>query len=44
MGTVITALVVVGIVGLIIKNMVEDRKAGKPHCGGSCKDCGGHCH
>jgi len=45
MGTAITAFVILGIVGLVIKSMVHDKKDGKSlHCGGACKDCGGHCH
>lgn len=45
MGTVVVGAVVVGIVGLIIRSMVKDKKAGKSLvCGGDCKHCGGHCH
>lgn len=45
MGTVIVGVVVVGVVGLIVRSMVKDKKAGKSlQCGGDCKNCGGHCH
>ena len=38
MGTVIVGVVVVGVVGLIVRSMVKDKKAGKS------LQCGGHCH
>ena len=45
METVIVGVVVVGVVGLIVRSMVKDKKAGKSlQCGGDCKHCGGHCH
>jgi len=45
MGTVIVGVVVVGVVGLIVRSMVKDKKAGKSlQCGGDCSHCGGHCH
>ena len=45
MGTVIVGVVVVGVVGLIVRSMVKDKKAVKSlQCGGDCKHCGGHCH
>lgn len=45
MGTVIVGVVVVGVVGLIVRSIVKDKKAGKSlQCGGDCKHCGGHCH
>ena len=38
MGTVIVGVVVVGVVGLIVRSMVKDKKAGKSlQCGGDCK-------
>jgi hypothetical protein len=44
MGTVIVGAVVLGIVALIIRKMVHDKKSGKSlQCGGDCKNCGGHC-
>lgn len=45
MGTFITLLAVIGIVCLIVRSMVIDKKNGKSiQCGGDCKHCGGHCH
>ncbi|MDW2796027.1 FeoB-associated Cys-rich membrane protein [Clostridium boliviensis] len=45
MGTFAVAAVVIGVVALIIRNMIRDKKNGKSiQCGGQCKDCGGHCH
>ena len=44
MGTVVVGVILVGIVALIIRNMVRDKKSGKSlQCGGECKNCGGHC-
>ncbi len=44
MGTVITALILAGIVAWIVRGMIRDRKNGKSiRCGCNCKDCGGHC-
>lgn len=44
MGTIIVAAIVAGVVALIIRKMVHDRRNGKSIiCGGDCKDCGGHC-
>jgi hypothetical protein len=44
MGTFIIGAVVVGIVSLIIRSMIKDKKNGKSlQCGGDCKHCGGHC-
>lgn len=45
MGTIIVLSVLAGIVALVIRSMVRDRKNGKSnHCGGDCCHCGGHCH
>ncbi|MTK06246.1 MAG: FeoB-associated Cys-rich membrane protein [Hungatella sp.] len=45
MGTLAVSAVVIGVVALIIKSMIRDKKNGKSiQCGGQCKDCGGHCH
>lgn len=45
MGTFAVAAVVIGVVALIIRGMIQDKKNGKSiQCGGQCKDCGGHCH
>ncbi|QCP34448.1 FeoB-associated Cys-rich membrane protein [Anaerostipes rhamnosivorans] len=44
MGTLIVGLVVLGIVGLVVRSMVRDKKKGKSiQCGNDCKNCGGHC-
>ena len=39
MGTFITLVVVVGLVGLAVRSMIKDKKSGK----GSCGQCKGHC-
>ena len=46
MGTIIVGLVLVVIVGLAVRSMVKEKKAGNSiQCGGDCKHCGGgHCH
>ena len=46
MGTIIVGLVLIAIVGLAVRSMIRDKKAGKSiQCGGDCKHCGGgHCH
>lgn len=45
MGTLAVALLLTGIVGLVVRSMVKDKKNGKSlQCGGKCKHCGGHCH
>ncbi len=44
MATVMTGAVLLGVIGLIIRSMVKDKKNGKSlQCGGDCKHCGGHC-
>lgn len=44
MGTVITAAVLAGIVVLIVRSMIRDKKNGKSlQCGCDCKHCSGHC-
>ncbi|MCF2682112.1 MAG: FeoB-associated Cys-rich membrane protein [Dorea sp.] len=45
MGTVVVLLVLVGVVGLAVRSMIKDKKAGKSlQCGCDCKHCSGHCH
>lgn len=45
MGTVIVLLGLVVVVGLVIRSMVKDKKAGKSlQCGQDCRHCSGHCH
>ena len=44
MGTVVVGAVLVGVVALIVRSMVKDKKKGKSlQCGGDCAHCGGHC-
>ena len=44
MGTLITGIVIIAVVGFIIRSMIRDKKNGKSiQCGGNCKNCGGHC-
>ncbi len=45
MGTAIVLLAVLAAVGLAVRSMVKDKKAGKSlQCGGDCRHCGGRCH
>ena len=45
MGTAVVLLLLAGMIGLAIKSMVKDKKAGKSlQCGPDCSHCGGHCH
>ena len=40
MGTAIVSLILAGVVGLIIRHMVKDKKAGKSlQCGENCSHC-----
>ena len=39
MSTVIISLILIGIVGLIIRTMYRDKKAGKRTCGYGCAGC-----
>ena len=34
---------VILVVGLVIRSMIRDKKAGKSSCGGSCGSCAGDC-
>ncbi|MED9904567.1 MAG: FeoB-associated Cys-rich membrane protein [Lachnospiraceae bacterium] len=43
MGTVIVLAILIGIVVFVVGRMIRDKKNGKPHCGGDCSRCGGHC-
>jgi len=45
-GTLLVAAVLVLIVGLVIRGMIRDRKAGKTSCGSNCAGCAlaGSCH
>ncbi len=45
MGTIAVLVILIVIVGLIVKSMINDKKAGKSiSCGGNCKNCKGGCH
>ena len=46
MGTIVVLVILVGVVALIVRKMINDKKNGKSiQCGGDCKHCGGgHCH
>ena len=45
MGTAIVLVVLAGVVGLVIRSMVKDKKYGKAlQCEQECKNCSGHCH
>lgn len=44
MATIIVLAVLAGIVALVVRSMIRDKKNGKSlHCGGDCSHCGGHC-
>ena len=38
MGTVVVLAILAGVVALIVRKMIKDKKNGK-----SCSHCGGHC-
>ncbi|MGN0347930.1 MAG: FeoB-associated Cys-rich membrane protein [Roseburia sp.] len=45
MGTIITGLVLAGVVGLAVRSMIRDKKKGKSlQCGCDCSRCSGGCH
>ena len=45
-GTIAVALVLIGIVAAVIRQLRKDRRQGKSSCGGSCGGCpmAGSCH
>ena len=43
MGTFISLVVVVCLVGRAVRSMIIDIKSGKGSCGGNCGQCKGHC-
>lgn len=44
MGTLLVGLIVAGVVTLVIRSMIRDKKKGKSiQCGGDCGHCGGRC-
>ena len=42
-GSIVVVLFLLGVVALIIRRLILDKKAGKHICGGSCGSCGGGC-
>ena len=45
MGTGIVLLLLIGVIVLIIRSMIKNKKAGKSlQCGQDCSHCGGCCH
>ena len=44
MGTIVVLVILAGVVALIVRNMIKDKKNGESiQCGGDCSHCGGHC-
>ena len=42
MGTVVVLAILAGVVALIVRKMIKDKKNGKSiQCGGDCSHCGG---
>jgi|P827metagenome_2_1110787.scaffolds.fasta_scaffold22516_2 hypothetical protein len=46
MGTAVVLIVLAGIIALIVRSIIKDRKAGKNSCGHKCGCCpmAGQCH
>lgn len=45
MGTIVVLAILIVVVGLAVRSMYKDKKAGKSlQCGGECSHCGGYCH
>ncbi|MDD6571111.1 MAG: FeoB-associated Cys-rich membrane protein [Thermoflexaceae bacterium] len=45
MATLIVGVILIGMIALILRSMIRDKKNGKSlQCGGDCGKCGGHCH
>lgn len=43
-GTIVVLLILCGVVALVIRSMIKDKKSGKSlQCGMNCKNCSGHC-
>ncbi len=40
MADILILAVLAAVVGLIVRGMIRDKKAGKSSCGGNCGDCG----
>ena len=43
LASIVIVLILLAVVGLIVRQLVLDRKAGRHICGGSCGSCGGGC-
>ena len=44
MGTVVVLAILAGVVALIVRKMIKDKKNGKSiQCGGECSHCRGPC-
>jgi len=44
MGTLLVGAILAGIIALIVRSMIKDKKNGQSfQCGGDCRQCGGHC-
>ena len=46
LGTIIISIILVAIVGIILYNMINNKRKGKSSCGCNCSCCpsGGMCH
>ena len=45
LSTLIVLLIVIGIAGLAMRTIINDKKSGKSSCGGDCGGCGNPlCH
>lgn len=44
MGTLVVGVLLAGVLALIIRKMIRDKKNGKTCCGGDCGNCRGGCH
>ena len=42
-GSIVVVLFLLGVVALIVRRLILDKKAGKHICSGSCGSCGGGC-
>lgn len=42
-GTIVLSAGMLAVVGLILRSLIRDKKAGKSSCGGNCAHCKG-CH
>ena len=38
-GTILTGLVLILVVGLVVRSMIRDKRSGKSSCGGNCGAC-----